>query len=490
MKPQLNIKELAALTDAETLYENAPCGYVSFTSDGTIFKINNTLLLWLQLTLEELNRLKFPELISKGGNIHFEMFFRPMINVYGSVKELRYELMKKDASTFTVLISANVIKRDDGKILAINAAIYDITDRKKYEHELLLAKKNADDERKRFTLLADLTPEIIWTANAEGKIDYVNQQFFNYWGIGKRQLSPFIILSKIHADDRKKLVNSWINSLKTLEELKCEIRLLNMKNKYYWHQVRAKPSFNEEGRISNWFGTCTNIDDHITAIKQKDEFISIASHELKTPITSLKGSLQLLDRLKDNPSHKMLPQLIAQANKSMLKITMLIDDLLNVSRIQEGQLQLNKTKFTMEEFWAVCYSSIAGTAPFKLVVQGELKLRVHADIVRLEQVVLNFVNNAIKYAAISKEVYFVVAKENNYVRVSLKDNGPGIPADKIPHLFERYYRADSSSSQYTGLGLGLYISADIIRRHGGEIGAESIVGEGSTFWFTLPVFSN
>lgn len=490
MKPTFNTTELAALMDANTLYENAPCGYVSFTNDGQIFKINKTLLSWLQLTLEEACSLKFAELISKGGNIHFEMFFRPMINVYESVKELRYELLKKDGSTFAVLISANAIKHEDGAIMAINAAVYDITDRKKYEHELLVAKKKADIERLRFTMLADLTPEIIWTANAEGKVDYVNQQFYNYWGVEKTIITPSVILAKIHPDDKKKIIYSWLNSLKLNEELRTEVRLLNIKSKYYWHLICARPSFNERGQISNWFGICINIDEHVTALKQKDEFISIASHELKTPITSLKASLQLMDRLKAQPSSKMLPQLIDQANKSMRKITMLIDDLLNVSRMQEGQIQLNKTRFSMEEFWAVCFGSIAGTVPFEMVVQGDLKLRVHADIVRIEQVVVNFINNAAKYASTSKEVYFCVEKEEEKVKVSLKDNGPGITAEKLPHLFERYYRADGSSSQYSGLGLGLYISADIIKRHGGEIGVNSLVGEGSTFWFTLPVSTN
>lgn len=482
----MDINELAILTDAETLYDNAPCGYLSFVPDGTIFKINKTLLLWLQLTADEVvHRLKFAELICKGGNIHFEMFFRPMINVYGNVKELRYELMKKDGSAFTVLISANAVKKENGKIAAINAAVYEITDRKKYEHELLLAKRKADTERKKFTVLADQTPEIIWTADAKGQIDYVNGQFFNYWGLTKKTLSKAIILSKVHPDDRKKLIKSWVSSLKTTDELRCDIRLLDTQNKYHWHLVRARPNLNEDGYLSNWFGTCTNIDEHINALKQKDDFISIASHELKTPVTSLKAALQFLDRMKNDPK-ATLPRLVDTANRSMEKVTRLIDDLLNVSRIHDGHIQLNKTQFTIEEFWAICFSAIALDNQFELIIQGDMKLRVNADINRLEQVVVNLVNNAVKYAPQSKQIYFMVEEEGSNVKISIKDQGPGIAADKIPHLFERYYRIESSSSHYSGLGLGLYISADIIKRHGGKIGAKSELGQGSTFWFTLP----
>lgn len=486
MNQYFDLNELAALTDAETLYENAPCGYLSFVPDGTIFRINKTLLLWLQLTADEVvHRLKFPELICKGGNIHFEMFFRPMINVYGGVKELRYELMKKDGSALTVLISANAVKKENGKIAAINAAVYEITDRKKYEHELLLAKGKAETERKRFTFLADQTPDIIWTAATNGKIDYVNAQFFRYWGIKKKNLSRASILTKVHPEDRKKLVKSWVNCLRTTDELKCDIRVLDTKNKYRWHLVRARPNFNEDGQLSNWFGTCTDIDEHINALKRKDEFINIASHELKTPVTSLKATLQFLDRMKNNPQ-PTLPLLVEQANRSMEKITYLIDDLLNVSRIHEGDIQLNRTPFTIEEFWASCIPSIDLHNRFELIIQGNMKSRVSADINKLEQVVVNLINNAVKYAPQSKQIHVIVEEEGRNVKISVKDQGPGIAPDEMPHLFERYFRIEKSSSHYSGLGLGLYICADIVKRHGGKIGVQSELGQGSTFWFTLP----
>jgi signal transduction histidine kinase len=101
-------------------------------------------------------------------------------------------------------------------------------------------------------------------------------------------------------------------------------------------------------------------------------------------------------------------------------------------------------------------------------------------------VIVNFVNNAVKYAAKSTEIVIRVAKEGAYVRVSVADKGPGIAKEKIPHLFERFYRGGGQESAYAGLGLGLYISAEIIRKHGGQIGVDSEPGRGSTFWFTLP----
>jgi hypothetical protein len=114
-------------------------------------------------------------------------------------------------------------------------------------------------------------------------------------------------------------------------------------------------------------------------------------------------------------------------------------------------------------------------------------LQIYADELRIDQLVVNFVNNAVKYAPNSKDICLNVERVGNMARISVKDTGPGIETDKIPYLFGRYYRADYSGSQYSGLGLGLYISAEIIKKHGGEIGVDSELGKGSTFWFTLPL---
>ena len=118
-----------------------------------------------------------------------------------------------------------------------------------------------------------------------------------------------------------------------------------------------------------------------------------------------------------------------------------------------------------------------------------MELQVYADAERVNQVVINFVNNAIKYAPESKEIKINIEKVTDMAKVSVSDKGPGISADKLTHLFDRYYRVDTSGVQYSGLGLGLYISAEIIKKHNGQIGVDSELGKGSTFWFTLPLSS-
>jgi len=252
--------------------------------------------------------------------------------------------------------------------------------------------------------------------------------------------------------------------------------------------VRATDKFYGEDKSANasFSGIVQDITQRKLEEQRKDDFLSIASHELKTPITTLKGSLQLLSRYRDNLNHPLVPRLVDQANGSVAKITSLIDDLLNTTRTNEGQLHLNDNEFTISEMLDSCCQHIRMSGRHDLIVQGAKDLKVRADEARIDQVVVNFVNNAAKYAPDSREIYLIIEDLGDRVKVCVKDFGPGIPQDKIPHLFDRYYSADYSGAQYSGLGLGLYISAEIIKKHGGEIGVDSELGKGSTFWFTLP----
>jgi PAS domain S-box-containing protein len=264
-----------------------------------------------------------------------------------------------------------------------------------------------------------------------------------------------------------------------------ETRIFSADGSVKWIRLQGNVHYDSNGNLKKMLGTVTDITAYKQLQQQKDDFISIASHELKTPLTSLKASLQLLDRMKTSPT-ALLPKLIEQCNKSMGKISELVEELLNVTRINEGKMLLNKKKFNLIQMVDECCSHVIQLGTHELVVDGERNLEIVADENRIQQVVINFINNAIKYAPKSKQIFLTIEHSTHSVRFSLRDTGPGIPADKLPHLFERYYRVDPKGIQVSGLGLGLYISADIIERHGGEIGAESIEGVGSTFWFTLP----
>jgi signal transduction histidine kinase len=213
----------------------------------------------------------------------------------------------------------------------------------------------------------------------------------------------------------------------------------------------------------------------------------VASHELKTPLTTLKASLQLINRVLQNENiSEKLKLLVEKSNYNLQKLTTLVDDLLSSTKIEQGQLILNKSIFTVAQLIDDCCDHVRLEGTHELVTSGDLSLQVSADWQKIDQVMINLVNNAVKYAPKSAKILIHISKENDMVKVSVQDFGIGIPAEKLPQLFDRFYRVDNSGVQYSGLGLGLYISAEIVKKHGGILAAESTIGHGSKFWFTLP----
>lgn len=487
MDKSIDPEFLASLVDTEALYQYAPCGYLSFLPDGTIIKINATLLTWTEYTNPEIiSGKRLGELISKGGEMYYSLFFLPLLQLQTQVNEVNFEIKRKNGSTFPALLNAIAVKDANDKIIAINATVYNITDRKKYELQLFDAKVSADSEKAKFEFLSDFIPEMIWMADKEGRINYANKRFLTYFDITQKELNQQNIYNKIHPEDAKKCADSWDVAIQTGADFQIQLRVKNKNNRYKSFLIRAVP-YKESEKVIKWLGSYTDIDDYVIELSRRDDFLSIASHELRTPLTSLKGGLQLLHKIKDKPNSPMHVKLIDQSVKSMDKIHKLVDDLLNVKRMKEGYLRLNETKFDLSELLESTCANARLNDKHEVTCQGEKTCMVVADEHQIEQVIENFLNNAIKYAPGSREIYISWQRAGNFVMVSVKDNGAGIDKEKIPFLFDRYYRADYSSTDYSGLGLGLYICAEIIKRHNGTIGVDSEKGTGSTFWFTLPL---
>lgn len=223
---------------------------------------------------------------------------------------------------------------------------------------------------------------------------------------------------------------------------------------------------------------------------KKDEFISIASHELKTPLTSVKGYVQLLERSIDRGDISTVKKHLEKAQTQLEKLNNLIADLLDISKIESGKLKFNKQYFKMDHLLENIVEVIHQSFPdFNIVINGKANKEVYGDEMRLEQVVINFLTNAIKYSPGTSEVIINVQEENDQVYLGVRDHGIGIGPEEQQNLFEKFYRVEETALHFQGLGIGLYISAEIIRRHGGEVGVQSTLGQGSEFFFKIPVIA-
>lgn len=220
--------------------------------------------------------------------------------------------------------------------------------------------------------------------------------------------------------------------------------------------------------------------------EKKDEFIGLASHELKTPLTSITGYLQILGRLKtDEQSRRFVDKTIKQVRK----LSGLVNDLLDVSKIEAGKLQMSKVKFDLMEIINDSIELMQQTND-KYAISLDTAVEtciVRADSQRIEQVVVNLLSNAIKYSQGGGKIIIRVNKTEKNVTVSIEDFGIGIAANKLGHVFSRFYRVEDLDSHISGLGIGLYLCQEIITRHNGKIWAESELGKGSTFHFSLPL---
>lgn len=226
-----------------------------------------------------------------------------------------------------------------------------------------------------------------------------------------------------------------------------------------------------------------------TLMAKKDDFIGIAAHELKTPLTSIKAYLQFMGRVKfENSDAVKIYPFISKANSQVNRLTEIIKDLLDVSRINENQLGLKLENFTIREAILEAADEIFNSIKtHQLILEGDPDILVQADKFRIEQVLINLISNAIKYSPGADQVIAEILQENDFVKVSIIDFGIGIPKENLQYIFHRYFRVEVTSQNFSGMGLGLYISKGIIERHGGKIGVISTENKGSTFWFKLPL---
>lgn len=224
--------------------------------------------------------------------------------------------------------------------------------------------------------------------------------------------------------------------------------------------------------------------------KQKDDFIGIVSHELKTPLTGIKAFSQILDRHLTQKQDKRGSFFLSKMTKQMETLNQLMASFVNVYVIQTGKMSLRKKNFMIDELITTIVSDFHYTTKsHTLVYKNKAKTKVFADRERIAQVLVNLFSNAIKYSPGADKVMVTCKQDKEKVTISVQDFGMGIAKEEQGRIFERFFRVKGKrDKKISGLGLGLYISYEIITQHKGKIWVESEAGKGSTFYFTLPVF--
>ncbi len=373
------------------------------------------------------------------------------------------------------------VKDAEGKIRELVLIHEDITAQKKAQEELLKS-----EIKFRRIVEANMLGIAFW--NIDGTILQANDEFLRMTGYTRKDLREHKINWSVMTPKEYTEVD---------EQAIDEMMKTGVASTYEKEVIRKDGSHFPiligrallEQSIRNGVAFILDITERKEVEKRKDEFMSIASHELKTPLTTIKAFAQILKREFEYQGNKTAIRYLSKMDTQLDKLTTLIYDLLDVSKIATGKMDLNEEVFDFDELIDETIEDMRATGiRHRIDKLGTVHKRVFADKYRINQVLINLIANAVKYSPQKDKVDIRVSASQDYVKVSVKDYGIGIPKKSITKIFDRFYRVqDKKRESFPGFGLGLYISSEIVKRHGGKMWVESEENMGSTFHFSLPI---
>lgn len=424
-----------------------------------------------------------------------------------SSKMIQEEIMPQLLSTGRWTGTLELIHQQTGEVIPIHKQLFiirdELTDRpvafagiaRDLRPELKASKELQEKNTalhhvvKELEFLANSVPAVVWTSNPQGQLDYINDRWYERGSSSIKDSLGDGWNKNVHPEDRYTAWQLWNESIKTGNPYEIEFRLMDKFGQYRWWLVRALALKDVDGNIIKWYGSNTDISTQKELERQKDNFLGVASHELKTPVTSIKAYVQVMEKMFRRDGDIKNAELLVKMDNQVNKLTHLIADLLEVTKINTGRLQFNYTTFDFTQMVEEVAEEVQRTSSnHQIKTQLNFKRALTGDKERICQVVANLLTNAIKYSPDSSRIIIYTEDHGNEVQLSVQDFGIGISADKQDKVFEQFYRV-SGTTQHTfpGLGLGLYISSEIVKHLDGKIWVNSVEGKGSTFCFSLPV---
>jgi PAS domain S-box-containing protein len=340
----------------------------------------------------------------------------------------------------------------------------------------------------RYRSLLEMIPASVWTADSDGVASYCNHRWRSFTGLRLDAPVARNWVDAVDPADAERAASEWAAARAGGNDYTTELRLRRQGGAARWHLGQVVADRDRAGAVRAWVGMFTDCEDLKRAVEARDEFMSIASHELRTPLSTLMLQLEMFQRTfarqgVDDATARRLES----ARRQTERLDRLVGDLLDVSRISAGRLALEREDVDLAELVRACVERMTEQAtragsPVECRVAGGVRAR--CDRARVEQVITNLVSNAVKYGA-GRPIVVDVAGETAHAIIRVRDQGIGIEPRAMPRIFERFERA-VSGRKYGGLGIGLYITRQIVEAHGGSIDVTSQLGEGSEFTVRLP----
>ncbi len=481
----------------KTVFEKSP-GSILVKADPPDFSIVAVSDIYLDVTSS-----KREDIVGKG---FFEVFPEDNARFYGEtnarhlftkviatgkkvdVPSYRFDVYNTETGAYDIhywsCLNTPILDSNDRVAYILNT-IVDITAEAK-------AKEAAIEKESRLRLATEATALATWDLILDNQTFLYSPRLAEIFGHpAGTTITLAHIREQVDPDDMKNIVEKAYYESMTSGRYLYEVRIYWPDESLHWIKTQGIVLRDAEGKPERMIGTILDITESKRDEMRKNDFIAMASHELKTPLTSIKAYIQLVQQKIASLNDVFVDNALTKANHQVNKMTSLIHGFLDLSKREPGKIQLKLTNFDIYRLLADCaaeFSSTTHSHTFE-VGPGEA-IMIRADKEKIEEVVSNFLSNAVKYSARDTKITLAARVVDDEAEVSIRDEGIGIKPKDQEKLFQRFYRVeDTRIKNVSGFGIGLYLSNEIIQRHKGKTWVVSDEGKGSTFYFSLPVLA-
>jgi PAS domain S-box-containing protein len=475
-------------------YEHSPIGYFTLDPSGKILELNSAGAYLLGSTKELLFQKSFFDFVVPEHRDQLKLHLENTFKIEkGLTAEIKME--RKDKSTFFALLESISFENEDHIICY--TAVRDITN-------LKVAQEELKESEARFQNMANTAPVLIWITDADALFIFVNNYWLEFTGrtIGRELGMSWI--EGIHPQDLTSFINIYNTAFAAKLPFDIEFRLKHKNGDFRWIKSKGIPRFHEDGRFFGFIGSGIditeqkNIEEHIFVLNErlksinasKDKFFSIIAHDLKSPLAGILGFTEVLSDEFDELSPEDIKEFIFHSHQSAKNLYVLLENLLEWSRIQIGSIAFNPLKINISQIFdeiIKLFSQNAKKKNIKLEKKCDPFQAVFADSNMLNTIIRNLLSNAIKFTKDGGTISLSAEELNNAVQITVQDSGVGISQENIDKLFkvENNFTSLGTNSE-KGTGLGLVLCKELVEKHHGKIWVESELNTGTKFIFILP----
>ncbi|WP_198119996.1 hybrid sensor histidine kinase/response regulator [Massilia rhizosphaerae] len=423
----------------------------------------------------------------------FANFAAPLRAVLGGgepVVDCESSIERSDGSRIDVLLNISALRDHAGGIAGAVNIVQDITARKRVEGELRASEL-------RFRTLSNTVPVLIWQNDVEGRNVFVNQYYLDFTGKSLEAVLGSGWHDLLHPDDAPAYVAGYMEAVRTRRPWRNLDRVRRRDGQWRWFDNYAQPLFAPDGSYAGHVGAALDITDAVLAEqalketdRRKDDFLAVLAHELRNPLAPISNAVHLLRHPDGRRRADRLVEMLGRQVRQMIK---LVDDLLEISRITRDKIELHRQPLLLAD---VVQGAVETSRPLIDQHRHHLDVRLpdealtlHADSVRLTQVLANLLNNAAKYTDAGGRIELAARRDGDDVEIAVRDNGIGIPPANLPDVFDMFTQAHRAAGRGEGgLGIGLAMVRSLVQMHGGTVEARSAgPGQGSEFVVRLPL---